>query len=104
MKLYHPPRDQIQLEDVLAALGHPIRMNIVRTLRARGECPCNAVPMDVTKSTATHHWRVLREAGVICQRPEGRNTLTSLRAADLDARFPGLLDVILSAESAEATV
>lgn len=104
MTLYHPPRDQIRLEDVLAALGHPIRLQMVRTLRAQGECPCSAVHVDVTKSTATHHWRVLREAGVVCQRPEGRTLLTSLRSDDLGTRFPGLMDVILNSETAKLTV
>lgn len=44
----------------------------------------------------THPWRVLREAGVIRQRPEGRNVFVSLRRDDLDARFPGLLDIVLN--------
>jgi DNA-binding transcriptional ArsR family regulator len=50
----------------------------------------------VTKSTCTHHFRVLREAGVVHQRPEGTARMNSLRREDLDARFPGLLDTILS--------
>lgn len=98
MSLYHPSREQIQLEDVLAALGHPVRMQILRALTAEGECPCRSVTeaLGVTKSTATHHWRVLREAGVIAQRPEGRNMLTTVRCEDLAVRFPGLLDAILA--------
>jgi DNA-binding transcriptional ArsR family regulator len=97
MTLHHPPADQIRLEDVLAALGHPVRMQILRALAEAGECTCNAVPLDISKSTATHHWRVLREAGVIHQRPSGRTMLTVLRRDDLEARFPGLLDVVLGA-------
>jgi DNA-binding transcriptional ArsR family regulator len=50
----------------------------------------------VTKSTLTHHFRVLREAGVIEQREEGTARLNSLRRDDLDRRFPGLLDAILA--------
>jgi DNA-binding transcriptional ArsR family regulator len=97
MTLHHPSVEQIQLEDVLAALGHPVRMQILRTIDQAGECACNAVPLDISKSTATHHWRVLREAGIIYQRPAGRTMLTTLRRDDLQARFPGLLDVILGA-------
>jgi DNA-binding transcriptional ArsR family regulator len=54
----------------------------------------------VTKSTCTHHFRVLREAGVIRQRQEGTARLNSLRRDELEARFPGLLGAVLSAASA----
>lgn len=60
---------------------------------------CSAIPVGVSKSTATHHWRVLRESGVIRQHQSGRATLTSLRRDDLDARFPGLLACVLSIEA-----
>ncbi|MEU7892491.1 helix-turn-helix domain-containing protein [Nonomuraea sp. NPDC049152] len=52
------------------------------------------------KSTLTNHWRVLREAGVICQRPEGRKLFITLRSDDLDARFPGLLDLVVQESGA----
>ena len=54
----------------------------------------------MTKSTCTHHFKVLREAGVIEQRQQGTSRLNSLRREDLDARFPGLLDTILAATAA----
>jgi DNA-binding transcriptional ArsR family regulator len=56
----------------------------------------------VSKSTCTHHFRVLREAGVISQRAEGTSRLNTLRREDLDARFPGLLDAILDAGAGAA--
>lgn len=92
----HPERDQIRLANVLSALGNPMRLAVVRTLAARGEQPCGVVlGPEVAKSTLTHHWRVLRDSGVIWQRPSGRENLLSLRREDLDARFPGLLDSVL---------
>lgn len=58
---------------------------------------CNALRQEeVAKSTMTHHWRVLRDSGVIWQRPQGRENMISLRREDLDARFPGLLDTLLN--------
>lgn len=101
MTLLHPARDQIDLVDVLAALGHPVRAEIVRRLASGEERFCGSVLPDVPKSTLTHHWRVLRESGVIRQRPEGRKLYITLRRDDLDARFPGLLDLFF-AESAPA--
>ncbi|MGI5325102.1 hypothetical protein [Actinomadura nitritigenes] len=44
----------------------------------------------------THHWRVLRDSGVIFQEPSGRENLLTLRRDDLDARYPGLLDAVLA--------
>ncbi|MFI0444272.1 ArsR/SmtB family transcription factor [Actinomadura sp. 6N118] len=99
MVLRHPDRDQIRIEGVLAALGNPVRMAAVRVLDGGGEHNCSSVLgiLGVTaKSTMTHHWRVLRESGVIWQQPSGRENLLTLRREDLDARYPGLLDAILA--------
>ena len=66
------------------------------TLADGSELSCNALRQEeVAKSTMTHHWRVLRDSGVIWQRPQGRENMISLRREDLDARFPGLLDTLL---------
>jgi DNA-binding transcriptional ArsR family regulator len=95
----HPDRDQIRIESVLSALGSPVRLAVVRVLDAGGEHNCGSVLglLGITaKSTMTHHWRVLRESGVIWQHPSGRENLLSLRRDDLDARYPGLLDAILA--------
>jgi DNA-binding transcriptional ArsR family regulator len=96
-QLHHPDRDEIQLPAVLHALSDPQRLHIVRLLAAQERAvPCGSLRLRITKSTATHHFRVLREAGVIEQFPDGTSRLTSLRRADLDARLPGLLDVVLA--------
>jgi len=97
--LHHPQRDEIDVAQVLHALSDPQRLRIVARLAARGAepCQCSAFGLDVTKSTLTHHFRVLREAGVIAQMPVGTSKLNSLRRDDLDARFPGLLDAVLGA-------
>ena len=91
----HPEREQFRLENVLFALGNPLRLDIVRTLAEQGELACGNLRKDIAKSTMTHHWRVLRDSGVIWQRPQGRENLISLRREDLDARFPGLLETLL---------
>lgn len=93
----HPEREQIRLENVFTALGNPLRLAVVRALAAGGERTCGSLLQGQSKSTMTHHWRVLRDSGVIWQRPYGRENLLSLRRDDLDARFPGLLDSLLEA-------
>lgn len=91
----HPETEQIRLENVLFALGNPLRLAIVRTLATEGEQACGALRRDVAPSTMTHHWRVLRDSGVIWQRPQGRENLISLRREDLNTRFPGLLEILM---------
>src|SRR4051794_872672 len=93
----HPERDALELAAVLHALSDPVRLKIVAALAAAdGEHTCGSFDLPVTKSTCTHHFRVLREAGVIHQRQEGAARLNTLRRDDLDARFPGLLDTVLA--------
>lgn len=93
----HPEREQIRLENVLSALGNPLRLNVVRILASEKERTCGSLLQGQTKSTMTRHWRVLRDSGVIWLRPNGREKLLSLRRSDLDARFPGLIAALLAA-------
>ena len=62
------------------------------------EPPCGTFELGLSKATLSHHFKVLRESGVVRTRPEGRKRLLSLRSDDLEARFPGLLDAVLSAK------
>jgi DNA-binding transcriptional ArsR family regulator len=97
MYLHHPARDDLDLPTVLHALSDPQRLRIVGALAERGEpCRCGSFGLDVSKSTLTHHFRVLREAGLITQAVAGTSKLNSLRREDLDERFPGLLDAVLA--------
>jgi DNA-binding transcriptional ArsR family regulator len=92
-----PRRADMRLEAVFHALSDPVRLQIVRALAASGEgLACGTLGLTVSKSTASHHFRVLREAGVIVQREDGRKRLNELRRDDMDARFPGLLDTVVS--------
>ena len=93
----HPTRAELELGAVLHALSDPMRLRIVAGL-ARGDArSCGSFELPVTKSTCTHHFKVLREAGVIRQEVRGRQRMITLRRDDIDARFPGLLGSILSA-------
>ncbi|WP_405782976.1 ArsR/SmtB family transcription factor [Streptomyces sp. NBC_00859] len=101
--LAHPARDEIRLDGVLHALADPMRMCVVREMASDGgELSCSRFVLPVAKSTTTHHFRVLRESGVIRQIYRGTAKMNVLRRDDLDALFPGLLDGILAAAAAEA--
>lgn len=90
-ELPQPPGDQIDLSRVLRALSDPTRRTILRALVA-GPQPCSAFEVTIAKSTLSQHLKMLREAGLTHVRVDGRTHVTSLRAADIDARFPGLLE------------
>lgn len=103
-KIVHPRREDIELSAVLHALSDPVRLRIVSALAAVGsgeEPTCGSFDVPVTKATCTHHFKVLREAGVIHQRQEGRTRHNALRTEDLEARFPGLLATILEAATTD---
>ena len=93
----HPAVEDLDLAAVLHALSDPVRLDIVSGLAAGDERACGSFDVAVTKSTCTHHFRVLREAGLIHQRQQGTMRLNSLRRDDLEARFPALLGTILKA-------
>ncbi|WP_137875850.1 ArsR family transcriptional regulator [Rhodococcus sp. Q] len=98
-KLPYPDREDIELTAVLFALSDDARLALVRELAAGPQdmVDCAALGTDLPKSTKSHQVKVLREAGVVDSELRGRNRRLALRRADLDARFPGLLDAVLTA-------
>ncbi|WP_454199271.1 ArsR/SmtB family transcription factor [Nocardia sp. Marseille-Q1738] len=96
---FQPATDDITLVGVMHAFSDPARLEIVSRLAvSKGEnCSGIGEDIDLHKSTLSHHYRVLREAGVTATTIEGRTRVVRLRRDDLQARFPGLLDAVLSA-------
>lgn len=92
-----PAEEEIELTAVLQALADPVRLQIVRELDDGDERSCGLFALTVAPSTRSHHFRVLREAGVVRTRVAGTRRLVSVRRAELDRRFPGLLDAVLAA-------
>jgi DNA-binding transcriptional ArsR family regulator len=99
-ELEYPERDEIELVEVLQALGDPIRLQIVRILdTSEGAIACHELGLPVSKSTGSHHLKVLREAGVVKGKVDGTRRYYTLRRDDLEARFPGLLDSVLQVDT-----
>jgi DNA-binding transcriptional ArsR family regulator len=92
-----PAAADLELTQVLQALSDPVRLEIVDALASGGEQACGAMPLPVSASTRSHHFRILRDAGVTVTRAVGNQRLVSLRRDDLEQRFPGLLDAVLRA-------
>jgi DNA-binding transcriptional ArsR family regulator len=96
--LAHPDLAEVALTDVLFALSDPARLDLVRLLAADGPqsvANCHMVDPSIPKSSFSHHLKALREAGLIRNEPSGRQRVLTLRRAELDERFPGLLASVL---------
>jgi DNA-binding transcriptional ArsR family regulator len=95
-KIPHPAIDALDLSTIMRALGDPVRLDIVRLLADGSPRLCGEIStaMDLPVSTGSYHLRLLREAGLTRSRPEGTQRFISLRREDVEARFPGLLDVL----------
>ena len=91
----HPEPEDLVLERLLYALSDPVRMDIVRHLARVDEASCGELDGGRPKSSMSHHFRVLRDAGLVHTRNIGTTHMNSLRKDELSDRFPGLLDAIL---------
>ena len=98
-----PSASNFELSRVLAALADPHRLATVRFVARNSDSWCSramhGAGLEMSKSTFSHHLRILREAGIVTKRIEGTKGYMCLRKDDLDSRFPGLMDSILTADA-----
>lgn len=95
----HPKTEEIDLARVLHALSDSARLDLVQMLADGSEKTCGALCKERPKSSMSYHFRTLITAGVLQVRAVGTVHWNSLRLQDLNARFPGLISVILAAKS-----
>jgi DNA-binding transcriptional ArsR family regulator len=92
-----PDLADVSLEEALQALADETRLQIIRELAsAPAPCACGSIDIDVSKATRSHHFKTLREAGITDTEIVGTKRLVTLRREEFDARFPGLLEAVLS--------
>ncbi|WP_158935791.1 helix-turn-helix transcriptional regulator [Burkholderia sp. S171] len=97
MRIYnHPGPEGFTLQRIFSALSDPVRLDIVRHLSHVSEATCGELDGGRPKSSMSHHFRILREAGLVQTRVAGTVHQNTLRRAELDSRFPGLMDAILN--------
>ncbi|MFE9368866.1 ArsR/SmtB family transcription factor [Streptomyces sp. NPDC006711] len=97
--LPEPPVEALRLETVMGALSDPLRLTIVRKLLLESEDfdhSCGWFGLDRPKSSLTHHFKALREAGVTRQRQYGLERRSQVRVDDLEERFPGLVGLVVA--------
>lgn len=95
-KIPHPGVDALDLATIMRTLGDPVRLEIVGLLAGGKELTCNELQhaVGIPASTSSYHLKLLRESGITRTRAEGTQRFISLRADDLESRFPGLVDVL----------
>lgn len=93
----HARLADVTVQEALAALADPVRLLLVRELASSPEWTrsCGSFDVPVGKAALSHHFAALRAAGVVEQRDEGARRVNRLRRAEFDARFPGLLELVL---------
>lgn len=93
----HTHPDDVSVQAALAALADPVRIALVRELAASADWSrsCGSFDVPVGKAALSHHFSVLRGAGLVEQRDEGPRRVNRLRREEFDARFPGLLSLVL---------
>lgn len=86
-----------EFADAMRALGHPVRLSILRILaeKQQNECCCTDVTecLPLAQSTVSQHIKVLLDAGLVERNSRGtRNcySLNSARLAALEGAFSGL--------------
>jgi DNA-binding transcriptional ArsR family regulator len=101
-RFVHPSKEDITLAGVLGALSDPMRLKILKKLLERrdGGLSCSsAAPCEgMAKSTLSHHFRVLRDAGLIRTTKQGVEHFNTVRWDDVNGRFPGLLKTVMKFE------
>ncbi|WP_431075560.1 ArsR/SmtB family transcription factor [Microbacterium phyllosphaerae] len=90
--VFHPALEDVKLHEVMHALGSPVRLAVVRGLLDGGIHQGSEFDLGVSQSTMSHHVKILREAGIVQNDPQGTRCLLSLRTTELESRFPGLVE------------
>lgn len=102
----HAPIQDEDFAIALRALGHPVRLSILRILAAQDECCCTDVTqcLPLAQSTVSQHIKVLLDAGLVERLPRGTRNCYVLRAdrlAAVEAACSGLLAGLTSAPAAK---
>lgn len=97
-QIRHPNIDQVELTDIMYALSDPTRIEIVGRLASAGrKLTCGELDLNRPKSSMSHHFKILRAAGLVETLIEGTEHMNSLRVEEIEQKFPGVLNSVLLA-------
>lgn len=97
-KIQHPNIDQVELTDIMYALADPTRLEIVALLANAGrQMTCGEINLNRPKSSMSHHFKILRAAGLVETLIEGTEHMNSLRVKEIEQKYPGVLNAVIKA-------
>jgi len=97
-QIKHPTIEQVELTDIMYALADPTRLEIVVMLaRAGKKLTCGEINLNRPKSSMSHHFKILRSAGLVETLIEGTEHMNSLRLEEVESKYPGVLNAVLKA-------
>ncbi|RZA27420.1 MAG: ArsR family transcriptional regulator [Proteobacteria bacterium] len=92
----HPKIEEIDLTDIMYALSDPARVEIVRMIAAeKRPMTCGELNAERPKSSMSHHFKILRDSGILKTEIDGKEHLNSLRTAEVESKFPGVFKALL---------
>ncbi|RYZ55282.1 MAG: ArsR family transcriptional regulator [Proteobacteria bacterium] len=92
----HPKIEELDLTDIMYALSDPARVEIVRLIASEGRpLTCGELNAERPKSSMSHHFKILRDSGILTTEIVGKEHLNSLRTSELEKIFPGLFKAVL---------
>ncbi|HSI28022.1 MAG: ArsR/SmtB family transcription factor [Methylophilus sp.] len=95
-QIKHPSLEQVELTDIMYALSDPTRLEIVGRLANAGrKMTCGEFDLNRPKSSMSHHFKILRAAGLVETLIEGTEHLNALRVEEIEQKFPGVLQSVL---------
>ncbi|ACT48440.1 ArsR/SmtB family transcription factor [Methylotenera mobilis] len=95
-QIKHPTIEQVELTDIMYALADPTRLEIVLMLAQAGKkLTCGEINLNRPKSSMSHHFKILRSAGLVETLIEGTEHMNSLRLEEVEGKYPGVLSAVL---------
>lgn len=95
-QIKHPTIEQVELTDIMYALADPTRLEIVVMLAQAGrKLTCGEINLNRPKSSMSHHFKILRSAGLVETLIEGTEHMNSLRLEEVEGKYPGVLSAVL---------
>lgn len=97
-QIKHPNIEQVELTDIMYALADPTRLEIIALLAKAGrKLTCGEIDLNRPKSSMSHHFKILRSAGLVETVIEGTEHMNALRLEEIEQKYPGVLSAVLKA-------